>query len=163
MCSEEVRIQRLRWKSPWLQLGIPFVAMGLWFLLHQLWDGFRLLSTCGGVLMLCVGLPICAACFQTVIISSGRIQLKLGPVLLRQFSVSSVKALVGASVSLGKGGSCREDLIILALQSPEKVIPVPQKFLFSYFPLRMGLWVSYSSRRKDQLRKLFPDVEYYTT
>ena len=156
-------MQRLRWKSPWLQLEIPFVVMGLWCLLHQLWNGFLLPSTIAGVLLLCVGLPTCAACVQTVRICDGQIQLKLGPVTLRQFSVSSVKALIGASVSLGKGGSCREDLIILALQSPEKVIPVPPKFLFAYFPPDMGLWVSYSSERKDQLQKLFSDVEYYTT
>ena len=163
MGSEEVRIQRLRWKSPWLQLGIPFTAMGLWFLLHQIWNGFLLLSTIGGVLMLCVGLPICAACFQTVRICDGQIELKLGPVRLRQFPVLSVKALIGTSVSLGKGGSCREDLIILALQSPEKMIPIPKKFLFACFPSRMGVWLSYSSQRKEQLRRLFSGVEYYTT
>ena len=163
MGSEEVRMQRLRWKSPWLQLEIPFAVMGLWCLLHQLWNGFLLLSTIAGVLLLCVSLPICAACVQTVQICDGQVQLRLGPVTLRQFSVSSVKALIGTSVSLGKGGSCREDLIILALQSPEKVIPVPQKFLFAYFPLDMGLWVSYSSQRKEQLQKLFPNVKYYAT
>jgi len=163
MGSEEVRMQRLRWKSPWLQLEIPFAVMGLWCLLHQLWNGFLLLSTIAGVLLLCVSLPIFAACVQTVQICDGQVQLRLGPVALRQFSVSSVKALIGTSVSLGKGGSCREDLIILALQSPEKVIPVPQKFLFSYFPLDMGLWVSYSSQRKEQLQKLFPNVKYYAT
>lgn len=166
METEKIQFQRLHWKSPWLQLGLPFTAMGLWFLIHQLWNGFLLLSTIAGVLLLSIGIPICAACFQAIVINSWEVRLKLGFLTLRRLNVESIRTLAGATVSIGKGGSCCESLIILSPRKGEELadsgaqdkinVYFRRRFIFSFLPPKEGLWLYYSSDRAHRIRECFP-------
>ena len=74
MGSEEVRIQRLRWKSPWLQLGIPFVVSAL--LIDRLKGAFdfvkknyRVINYVCGVMLIAVGILMMTGLLDRVLVS----------------------------------------------------------------------------------------------
>ena len=168
---EELRLRRLRYDSPWLGLIVPVTIMGLWFLLHQLWNGFNLMSSIFGMVLLVMGLPICTACVQRVVIANGEIFLKLAGITLRKIPARQIRTLAGATVSLGRGGANKESLIILSLYSVEELVRgastdirarVNQyycnRFLLGFLNPGEGIWLSYSSERAQLLRSALPEA-----
>lgn len=171
-----LRFRRLRWNSPWMGYCGPAAAMGLWFLVHQIWNGFLALSTICGLALLGTGLPACIACLQTVEIGPKEIKLKFGPVVVRRIPKEKIKTLAGTTVSLGRGGSCTESLIILS-QKTGKILAGSRResskevlgryfadhFIFSILPREEGLWLYYSSQRAEQVAEALPKAVYKIT
>lgn len=161
--------RRLRWSSPWMVYCGPAAAMGLWFLIHQIWNGFIALSTICGLALLGTGLPACVACLQTVEIGTKEIRVKLGSMVVRRIPKEKIKTLAGTTVSLGRGGSCTESLIILSpkpvksltgscRQSSKEVLGryFADHFIFTALPREEGLWLYYSSQRATQIAEELP-------
>ena len=160
--------RRLRWNSPWLLLYAPVAAFGLWCLMHQIWNGFSVVSTILGIVLVAICTPGCLACLETVEIEKEEIRLKLGPIVLCRISTSAIRTLVRIYVTIGKGGSCGESLLILSPYTEKELRKRSRNVrndLCAYYSLRIicgvmprseGLWLSYSRERMDQLQAALP-------
>ena len=167
---EEQRFQRLRWNSPWLILHAPAVAFGTWCLLQQIWNGFLLGTTIAGLIFVGIGLTVCLCCLETVHMGEREVQLKLGPIILRRIPVVMIQTMVRTYVTVGKGGSLGESLIILSLRSVKELRKrggntlvgldsyYDTHFFCGFMPRSEGLWLYYSKERMEQLQAALPGV-----
>lgn len=163
--------RRLRWTSPWMIFGAPGTIFGIWFLVHQLWNGFNIMSTLMGLLLLFVAGPIVLYCLETVVITEQEVTLKLGPIVLRRMPVSEVRTVTSAAINIGRGGSCYEKMIILSPKRLDEMIFAPSehpreslqayyesKMLTHFMHPREGIWLYHGDNR---IAELFVDVDNY--
>lgn len=168
---KELRFRRLRWNSPWMIFGAPGTIVGIWFLVHQIWNGFHAMSTLIGLLLLFVAGPIVLYCLETVSITEQEVMLKLGPIVLRRMPVSEVRTITSAAINIGRGGSCCENLIFLSPKRLDEMIFTPSEHpreaLHTYYGSKMtvhflhpreGIWLQYTG---DEIAKLFPNAENF--
>ena len=171
---KELRFQRLRWNSPWLTLHGPATALGAWILLAQVWRGFFIGNTLLGIGVFVLGMLVCICCLETVHVTAEEIQLRLGPIILRRIPITTVRTLVRVYVSVGRGESCGESLIILSPKSEEELRELSnreQVDLDTFYaahcfcgimPRSEGLWLFYSCERMEQLQAALPGVTEFT-
>ena len=156
----ELRFRQLRWNSPWMLLAAPEGLFGIWCFLHQIWNGFSPLSCIFGGLLILISAPVWVSCLCVVTIGKTEVKCCLGPVTLRRMAVREVKTLSGAVVSIGRGRTCVESLIILSPKSPGKSSGYyNQKIILGYLPAGEGIWLYHTSERMERLAKLLPRAE----
>ena len=168
---DKVCFRRLRWNSKWMILGVPGTIVGIWFMVHQLWNGFNALSTLMGLFWLIVAGSIVLYCLETVSITEQEVMLKLGPIVLLRMPVSEVRTITSAAINIGRGGSCYENLIFLSPKRLDEMIFTPSEHpresLYAYYESKMtthflhpreGIWLQYTG---DEIAKLFPNAENF--
>lgn len=156
----ELRFRQLRWNSPWMLLAAPEVLFGIWCFLHQIWNGFSLLSCIFGGLLILVSAPVWVSCLCVIIVDEKEIRRCLGPLTLQKVSAREVRTLTPAWVSIGRGGSCGENLLVL---TPKKISDpgryYNQRMILGYLPAGEGIWLYHTSERMERLAKLLPRAE----
>ena len=167
---DELHFRRMRWNSQWMILYGPITAFGVWCLLQQIWNGFSEGSTIAGVISAGLGLTVCLCCLETVQIDENEIQLRLGQIILRRIPTESIRTLVRTYVSVGKGGSCAESIIILSPHSQKELRKRSNENPDRYYNTRVisgimsrseGLWLQYSEERMKQLHASLPNATEY--
>ena len=165
------KFQRLHFRSSWVVLHGSFAAFGIWCLIRQIWNGFSSGSTIIGAVAFAIGFAVCLCCLETICIDERQIQLKLGPIVLRRIPISAIRTLVRTYVTVGKGGSCGESIIILSPHSQKELRKLTNKKPDAYYGTRLilgilpgsdGLWLCYSKERMDQLLALLPNATEYS-
>lgn len=168
---KESCFRRLRWNSKWMFFGVPGTIVGIWFLIHQFWNGFTILSTLVGLFWLIVAGSIVLYSLETVSITEQEVILKFGPIVLRRMPISEVRTVTSAAINIGRGGSCYENLVFLSSKRLNEMIFTPSEHpresLHTYYESKIwthflhpreGIWLQYTG---DEIAKLFPDAENF--
>ena len=168
---KESCFRRLRWKTPWMFYGVFGSIWGIWCLVHQIWNGFNLISTLMGLVCLLGFGPIVLCCLETVSIGEKEVALKLGSVVLRRIPVSPIRTVTSVSIGMAKGRGGRENVVILSTKRLDEMIFTPSehpreslltyyesKMRWYYLPGEEGIWLQYTG---DEIAKLFPNAEKY--
>lgn len=152
--------RQLRWNSPWMALGVPWGLYGIWCWVHQIWNGFSLLSCIFGGVLIVVSAPVWVSCLCVITVDEKDIRRSLGPVTLQKMEVREVRSLAVAWVSIGRGGSLGANILVLA---PKKVNDpgkyYNQKFVLGCLPAGEGIWLYHTKDREEQLAKLLPRAD----
>lgn len=168
---KQLCFQRLRWNSAWMFYGGFGSIWGLWCLIHQIWNGFNLISTLVGFVCLLGFGPIVLCCLETVSIGEREVTLKLGSIVLRRMPVGEVRTVTSASIGMAKGRGGRENVVILSPKPLDEMIFTPSehpresllayyesKMKWYYLPVSDGIWFQYTG---DEIAKLFPNAENF--
>ena len=168
---KKTRFPCLRWNSKWMLLSVPLTVYGLYCLLGQFWYGFHPVATLMGLFCMYAFAPCVWYGLQTIHITPQTVMLKLGPIVLRQISVSDIRTITSVSVSLVKGNIFNEIFIILSPQPLGEIIDLssknPRGALHKYFDSKMkhiymhpreGIWLQDTD---DEIEKSFPNAENF--
>lgn len=156
----DIRLRQLRWNSPWMVLAAPWGLFGIWCWIHQIWNGFSLLSCIFGGVLIVVSALVWVSCLCVITVDEKEIRRCLGPVVLGKMAAREIQSLAVVRVSIGRGGSCAEDVIILSPKKPEDPDRYyDQRLILGWLPAGEGIWLYHTRQRVEQLAKLLPREE----